>query len=675
LGNGNVLGNVFTDKENPFTKDAPGAMEKVQKLASEGKLYLRDKGRSRHFHQVKMEGDALQLGDQHEMKLSNRNIDPVLGGLMWLSRGYFKWLGLERISNWFDERLKRRDAISELNKQYKEEYKAMTDGEKKELKALRKHEKNLKKLEKIQKEAEKTQKELDEARGIDTTKTKGEMDSPLNHPPKVETKTNTMQPTRLGDEPVQATKPVRQTWGSDLVPERRAEEELPGVKKETPQKRNQIIIEGRELTEENINEFPPHVVEAFKIIQQQIIEKHASENTNQQPVTQQPEDIAENQALETQPEEPRPQENQPVVEEPAKTESVLLDLEGFQQSAANNGEVPTFDFVGAVDPAPTLQDRLAEEKQAMDNVKNWRDLLANSLFSHEEAKPTMDYYQTIKDKPNIRSEFVSGAVFGVLMKSAENPEIQQPVLSSLLSGKPLGSDKNDLLRDGMSAFNNALAQKTNGNDEPLADMLANTIKVLSRQSNRETNLSARHAMIGRLLANAARIADSYDLAVPLTQEELDLARGAKTMSDIAKGYLAARQYLGKEPMDIASEQGRKAVNKLLTGAFVEKMIQQDQAAGQTITNTQMLMGKSIWTAKNLEEMTGHCAARRAMDQEQLQAILETPNSLRTHAIAKRISDDVITESMGLQKQDTKSAQKEMTMKQQEKQFNLLQFPG
>ena len=174
-----------------------------------------------------------------------------------------------------------------------EEYKAMTDGEKKELKALRKHEKNLKKLEKIQKEAEKTRKELDEARGIDTTKTKGEMDSPLNHPPKVQTKTNTMQPTRLGDDPVQATKPVRQTWGSDLVPERVAEEELPGVKKETPQKHNQIIIEGKELTEENINEFPPHVVEAFKIIQQLIIEKQANENTNQQPVPQQPEDIAE----------------------------------------------------------------------------------------------------------------------------------------------------------------------------------------------------------------------------------------------------------------------------------------------------------------------------------------------------------------------------------------------
>jgi ABC-type glycerol-3-phosphate transport system substrate-binding protein len=81
--------------------------------------------------------------------------------------------------------------------------------------------------------------------------------------------------------------------------------------------------------------------------------------------------------------------------------------------------------------------------------------------------------------------------------------------------------------------------------------------------------------------------------------------------------------------------------------------------------------------KPANEFVGLPVAEQLMRlfDEQLQAILETPNSLRTHAIAKRIGDDVITESMGLQKQDSKSAQKEMTMEQQEKQFNLLQFPG
>ena len=45
--NSDVLGNVFTGKENPFEKDSKAAMEKVKKLASEGKLYMREFGRSR----------------------------------------------------------------------------------------------------------------------------------------------------------------------------------------------------------------------------------------------------------------------------------------------------------------------------------------------------------------------------------------------------------------------------------------------------------------------------------------------------------------------------------------------------------------------------------------------------------------------------------------------------
>ena len=116
LGNGNVLGNVFTDKENPFTKDAPGAMEKVQKLASEGKLYLRDLGRSRHFKKGEKGADGLNLGAQHEIKLSNSTAGFGLSVLMRMSRAYFKWIGLDSISNWFDGRLKRRSEIKELNK-------------------------------------------------------------------------------------------------------------------------------------------------------------------------------------------------------------------------------------------------------------------------------------------------------------------------------------------------------------------------------------------------------------------------------------------------------------------------------------------------------------------------------------------------------------------------------
>jgi hypothetical protein len=70
LDDSNVLGNVFQDKENPFEKNSKAAMETVQKLASEGKLYMREKGRSRHFREVKMDGEALKLGETAGTKLT-----------------------------------------------------------------------------------------------------------------------------------------------------------------------------------------------------------------------------------------------------------------------------------------------------------------------------------------------------------------------------------------------------------------------------------------------------------------------------------------------------------------------------------------------------------------------------------------------------------------------------
>ena len=129
--NGKYLENVFKDKENPFEKNNQAAVETLEKLAAEGKLYLRDFGRSRHFQKVEKGDDGLKLGAQHEIKLSNSTAGFGLSVLMRLSRAYFKWIGLERISNWFDGRLKRRAELNELNSRYKEEYKSLTKEEKK----------------------------------------------------------------------------------------------------------------------------------------------------------------------------------------------------------------------------------------------------------------------------------------------------------------------------------------------------------------------------------------------------------------------------------------------------------------------------------------------------------------------------------------------------------------
>ena len=87
--------------------------------------------------------------------------------------------------------------------------------------------------EKLQKELEKTQKELDKIRGKDTSKTKGEMDSPLSDPPKTEQKKNDMQPTLLGDDPVQNQKKVEGPQKTNPSQERTGSHQINGENKTT----------------------------------------------------------------------------------------------------------------------------------------------------------------------------------------------------------------------------------------------------------------------------------------------------------------------------------------------------------------------------------------------------------------------------------------------------------
>ena len=87
---GSTMENVFTDKENPFIKNSAGAMDKIQSLANEGRLYLREEGRSRHFHAVNKDGDSLKLGEQREMKMDKTASGTGSAVLMWLSKRYFQ---------------------------------------------------------------------------------------------------------------------------------------------------------------------------------------------------------------------------------------------------------------------------------------------------------------------------------------------------------------------------------------------------------------------------------------------------------------------------------------------------------------------------------------------------------------------------------------------------------
>lgn len=689
--NGDTLENVFKDKENPFGKNSKDAMDRVQTLAAEGKLYLREHGRSRHFHKVEKTENNLKLGEQHEMKLSNRTSDPILGGLMWLSRGYFKWIGLEKISNWFDRRLKQRSEIKELNNRYKEEYKDLTKEEKKELKAIRKHEKKLKALEQAKKEAEKTQQEIDKIRGIDTSKSKGEMDSPLNEPPKVEPQKNTMQPTLLGDQPVQEQKPGRQAGENIQIQTKVAQEEIVGTKKDAPQQKennSQIFINGVELTDETANQFPPHIVDAFKHIQQMINEAEANKQADQQlvqeqpPVTEQPQVTEkDNQVTEDVPKQTNvmeQQENQTVEPKDAvkqNTADTQVPLEEvnapLKDGADLEPEKVNIQQRHKDQAQKNLQERLAAEKEAMDAALNWKDSLANTLFSHEEGKAMRDQYQTINgNNKETGAEYLSGAVFGIFSKVTENPEQKQQVMDALLNGKPLGRENNDLINNGIAAYSDAFIQKTNGNPERLADMLANAMRELSHQASQETTLSPRLVTIGRLIGNAAKMANDNKLELPLTEDELDVVRGAAVLGDVARKYHDARQHLGKEPMDMSSKLGKRATRDLLMGNATEKMIQQDKRLGQTITSTQQLMGKGIWSIEGLRVYTASSATGRGIQQEDVQALLERPNSTKALDIGKRTANEIVQASMEDFNAAEAAMEKERAIEQQQEQPDI-----
>ena len=698
--NGKYLENVFKDKENPFEKNNQAAVETLEKLAAEGKLYLRDFGRSRHFQKVEKGDDGLKLGAQHEIKLSNSTAGFGLSVLMRLSRAYFKWIGLERISNWFDGRLKRRAELNELNSRYKEEYKSLTKEEKKELKALRKHEKNLKKLEKFQKEVNKTQQELDELRGVNT---KGEMDSPLSQPPTVEQKENTMQPTLLGDQPVQQIPPAPPLPNQFAV-NQTTQQEIPGTTKEENEqgentRDNKITINGVELTEETAKQFPPQIVEAFKLIQQHINEKEAKEKTNQQPVQESQQVVNENKQ-----EGPLATAQTQVVEEPQVTEQVpKTQLTETEQIFSNNPAQPTADkkvpdqeidspLKNGADLEPNqvnaqerpkdqaqkdLQERLAAEKDAMDAVQNWKDFVANSLFSHEEGRSAKEFYQNVnKNNEAAGAEYLTGAVFGILSNRSVNPEQKQQVMDALLSGKPLGSENAKLIDDGIAAYNDAIARKTSGSPERLVNMLADSMRELGHQASRETTLSPRLVMIGRLLSNAAQMTNENNLELPIDEDEFSIVKGAGTLADVAQKYHDARQRLGNDLENISSKENRGAVRDLLMGNAVEKMIQQDKRLGQTITNTQMIMGGGLWEVKKLQTYTSDTATRRGIQPEDIQAILKKPNSTKALSIGTKIGNEVVKASMEDYNAAEKAMQKEMELGQQENQveINPIQMP-
>ena len=800
---GKTMKSVFTDKENPFIKNSDGAMDKIRSLADEGRLYLREEGRSRHFHAVNKDGDSLKLGDQREMKMERTASGTGAAILMWLSKNYFKWIGLDAlskwlgfngISNWFEKKLQdRRDAI-EVDDRYSKEYKAMSDREKKELNAIRKHEKIMKKLEKIQKEAELSEQTLKDLRGQQaptttqqaptttqqtptTTQqiptppqqqipTPPQLQSPLLQPPEIKPNENTMQPTLMGDVPVQQippAPPLPNQFAAQQIPpapplpnqfvaKQKKQQEIPGAKKEENQqgentRDNKITINGVELTDETINLFPPHVVEAFRVIQQMILEQEAAQRGNQQeqaPV--QPEANREEQAALTDVEQPAQlqgeddpemNQNQPVnipnieepeipqeeleinqnqpedvyltvntsnveepemtqeepeinqnqvedvprpvnipnmeeremtqeelermfdhIEEPEMTQEELERMFEGTDAPTMDGTLPTQEIdaplVHGADLEPdqvnmqqrhedqaqmSLQARLAAEKEAMDSVANWKDRLANTLFSNEDVRTAKEYYEMIKDGPD-GPNLLAGTVCG-LLSAAGDPETKKQIMEGLLSGKPLGNEHNSRINESVAAYNHAVEQMSQGNREPMTKLITNAALELGKQASQETSLSPRHVMIGRMISNAMDLADNNKLSLNLDKDQWTIIRGAFQLSKLAQMHHNAKQLLGNENADLTSKQGRNAMRDLLMGNAVENMIRIDKTYGQEITNTQLLMGRDYMTVDNLTKMMSATTIRKSITGEQVKNILEMPDSYNSAKMAKELSTELI----------------------------------
>jgi hypothetical protein len=249
-------------------------------------------------------------------------------------------------------------------------------------------------------------------------------------------------------------------------------------------------------------------------------------------------------------------------------------------------------------------------------------------------------------------------------------------MDALLSGKPLGSENAKLIDDGIAAYNDAIARKTSGSPERLVNMLADSMRELGHQASRETTLSPRLVMIGRLLSNAAQMTNENNLELPIDEDEFNIVKGAGTLADVAQKYHDARQRLGNDLENISSKENRGAVRDLLMGNAVEKMIQQDKRLGQTITNTQIIMGKGLWEVKNLQTYTSDTATRRGIQPEDIQAILKKPNSTKALSIGTKIGNEVVKASMEDYNAAEKAMQKEMELGQQENQveINPIQMP-
>ena len=544
------LENVFPGTKNPFEEYGEASIEKVRKLADEGKLYVREFGRSRHFRQVEKDGDKLNLGDTKEIRVNTTYSDPALAVLMYLSRAFFKgsaidrfvdWIGLGSISGWFDKRLEHRRELIDKEERYKQEYNSMTDDQKEKLKELRANEKEVAKIQKeLQKQAkleaearenlknleEQTnsiRRKLNQLQGKEDTGNSNEMTAPLTQPAPPQDQP-TMQPILEGD-PNQLDK---------------KQEQPPQDTKKTEQeekKKGITLVSGDKVyTAENLNELPEEVRKMLEMIQKVIEQMETQKKQEQLQQNPQSTDL-QNEQEQQQQQPPQTElnavnnEEQQIVNENAENPPLNPQGENEQEQQqqqqqlqtelnAVNNEEPAIVNQTEENPRTNLQDeneQLQEQAEAV--PEDWRDMIANALFSHGQGGDLMEQYQQVKDDRENSAIFLAGAIYGVLKASTLDPEGNQKMLEDIFNGRSLGDEKNDLIRAGLDTAQNAMQKSNEQNDNTqMEEMLTTAVKHLKEFAGDGNAVTPQRAMAIMMVSLAEGLA--LDLGLQLPQEEV-----------------------------------------------------------------------------------------------------------------------------------------------------------
>jgi hypothetical protein len=305
----------------------------------------------------------------------------------------------------------------------------------------------------------------------------------------------------------------------------------------------------------------------------------------------------------------------------------------------------------------------------MDSVANWQERLSNTLFSNEEVSAAKDYYNMIKDKPD-GQHLLAGTVCG-LLSTAGDPESKKQIMEGLLSGKTLGNEHNSRINESVTAYNHAVEQMRQGNREPMTKLITNAALELGRQASQEDGLSPRHVMIGRMISNAMSLADQHSLRLEFNEEQWATIRGAAQLSELAQRHHNAKQFLGQEPMDVSSKDGRKAVRDLLMGNAVENLITVGKYHGQQTTDIQILMGCGCLSVDKLTKLMGATQIRKDITEDRVRDIMETPKGFDSARMAKQLGEELLTIAQGAT--DTNGRNRQMDMQRDNQPENEQQL--